>query len=316
MIRVSSGTASILGLKKIRQFYPPTTAYLMIGERCLYSCSYCAHSRDASSRLDFLSRISWPKFDKHDVRHNLKKAESDGKIRRVCIQVVNSKGAEEKSLELVKCLREEITLPISLSICPSRNLAKKAKNAGITTICHALDAPTPYIFRKHRQGNWHTILSYLEEALKYFPDNVTTHLMVGLGETPEEMINTIYLLKNKGIKTALFAFTPLPGTRLANQSPPELKYYRWIQLANFLINKGESLADALNPTEGIFSRWKKSGDINKMFMTSGCVDCNRPYYNERPGQRLYNYPRPLEEEELWKELALAMEAVNCFSQVS
>ncbi|MCW3977503.1 MAG: radical SAM protein, partial [Candidatus Bathyarchaeota archaeon] len=31
--------------------------------------------------------------------------------------------------------------------------------------------------------------------------------------------------------------------------------------------------------------------------TSGCPGCNRPYYNERPGGPLYNYPRqPLPDE--------------------
>jgi biotin synthase len=29
------------------------------------------------------------------------------------------------------------------------------------------------------------------------------------------------------------------------------------------------------------------------FQTSGCPGCNRPYYNERPGGHLYNYPRKL-----------------------
>jgi biotin synthase len=29
------------------------------------------------------------------------------------------------------------------------------------------------------------------------------------------------------------------------------------------------------------------------FQTSGCPDCNRPFYNEKPGGPLYNYPRPL-----------------------
>ncbi len=29
------------------------------------------------------------------------------------------------------------------------------------------------------------------------------------------------------------------------------------------------------------------------FRTSGCPDCNRPFYNEPPGGPLFNYPRPL-----------------------
>jgi biotin synthase len=29
------------------------------------------------------------------------------------------------------------------------------------------------------------------------------------------------------------------------------------------------------------------------FRTSGCPDCNRPLYNERPGGPMYNYAEPL-----------------------
>jgi len=34
------------------------------------------------------------------------------------------------------------------------------------------------------------------------------------------------------------------------------------------------------------------------FVTSGCPGCNRPFYNERPGGPLYNFPRPLKKEEI------------------
>jgi biotin synthase-related radical SAM superfamily protein len=39
------------------------------------------------------------------------------------------------------------------------------------------------------------------------------------------------------------------------------------------------------------------------FQTSGCKDCNRPYYNERPSGPLYNYPRPLSQEEIAEAIA-------------
>ena len=35
----------------------------------------------------------------------------------------------------------------------------------------------------------------------------------------------------------------------------------------------------------------------KPFQTSGCPDCNRPFYNERPGGPIYNYPYPLNKDE-------------------
>jgi biotin synthase len=36
------------------------------------------------------------------------------------------------------------------------------------------------------------------------------------------------------------------------------------------------------------------------FQTSGCPDCNRPYYNEKPSGPIYNYPRKLTEQEIEK----------------
>ena len=35
---------------------------------------------------------------------------------------------------------------------------------------------------------------------------------------------------------------------------------------------------------------------SNVFETSGCTDCNRPYYNERAGaKQLYNYPDKVED---------------------
>jgi biotin synthase len=54
----------------------------------------------------------------------------------------------------------------------------------------------------------------------------------------------------------------------------------------------------------ILSRIIRSGEP---FLTSGCPNCNRPYYNERPSGPIYNYPRELTEKELsevWMQLDL------------
>ncbi len=40
----------------------------------------------------------------------------------------------------------------------------------------------------------------------------------------------------------------------------------------------------------------------KAFETSGCSDCNLPYYNERPGGTIYNYARPLAQHEIEKAI--------------
>jgi biotin synthase len=38
------------------------------------------------------------------------------------------------------------------------------------------------------------------------------------------------------------------------------------------------------------------------FQTTGCLDCNRPYYNERPGKTMYNYPGPLSADQVRQAL--------------
>jgi biotin synthase-related radical SAM superfamily protein len=51
--------------------------------------------------------------------------------------------------------------------------------------------------------------------------------------------------------------------------------------------------------------WRVDGEA---FCTAGCPGCNRPFYNERPGGPMYNYPRPLtpaEVEAACSEVALA-----------
>ncbi|HUT17269.1 MAG TPA: radical SAM protein, partial [Acidobacteriota bacterium] len=39
-------------------------------------------------------------------------------------------------------------------------------------------------------------------------------------------------------------------------------------------------------------------ETGKPFLTSGCPDCNRPFYNEKPSGPIYNYPRNIRLEEI------------------
>jgi biotin synthase len=39
---------------------------------------------------------------------------------------------------------------------------------------------------------------------------------------------------------------------------------------------------------------------SKAFRTSGCPDCNRPYYNEKPSGPIYNFPRELTKKEIYE----------------
>ena len=127
---------------------------------------------------------------------------------------------------------------------------------------------------------------------------MTTHLIVGLGETEEEFVKTLQRCVDMGVYPALFAFTPIPGTLLSDNPPPPLASYRKLQLAHYLITKGMSRYEDMTFRNNRLVDFGISNEQLKAviwrgepFMTSGCPGCNRPYYNERPGGPLYNFPR-------------------------
>jgi len=307
-IRVSIGSAIILGLTEGRLDAEPTTAYLLTyrGGKCRASCAFCPQSRLAKGRADMLSRITWPVFPTEKVIQGIKDAFQQKKIVRTCIQTLNYPSVVHDILALAKRIRESSEVPISVSCQPLRredmeNLAE----AGVQRIGLPLDAVTEEIFNRVKGSEiggpyrWDGHFKALKEAVEVFGrDNVTTHLIAGLGETEEEFVRMIQICIDLGVYPALFAFTPLPGTALSDHPPPPIEYYRRLQVAHYLITHRIRRYEDMIFKEGRLLKFGISEDdlrriIRKgsPFMTSGCPGCNRPYYNERPSGPLYNIPR-------------------------
>ena len=105
---------------------------------------------------------------------------------------------------------------------------------------------------------------------------------------------------------ALFAFTTIPGTKLEKKPRPEIKSYRRVQLARHLIinratryeNMRFDVTGALEDFNVNNETLKSLVETGQPFITSGCPNCNRPFYNERPSGPLYNYPRGITPEEI------------------
>ena len=69
--------------------------------------------------------------------------------------------------------------------------------------------------------SWERQFSMLDEALAVFgKGNVSTHVIVGLGETEKEAAQIIQRCVDMSVLPALFAFTPIRGTGLENDSAP------------------------------------------------------------------------------------------------
>lgn len=298
-IHISSGTATVLGLSEAFIDAPPTTAYLLVGERCERDCSFCTQARSSRAPAQALSRVIWPPYEEKKTLSALKEAYKWGKIQRACLQVTVSPGYLSRTEEIIAQLKG---IPISASVVVS-NLDQVAQllDSGLEIVGLTLDAANEEVYRYVKGGSFNQALGLIEEAAKRFPDRIATHLIVGLGETEEEMARLIQRLHDWGVIVALFAFTPNPGTALENRPAPPLSSYRRIQIARHLIVKGLARAEefAFSPGGRILRFGLEEHELSnalkdgKAFQTSGCPGCNRPYYNERPGGPLYNYPRPL-----------------------
>ncbi len=299
-IKLSLGSAMSLNLIKGKLNIPFTTLYLMVGNECISNCSFCTQSKDARMR-EKLSRVTWYEYNENEIIDAI-----DGKkYSRICFQTLDYPEVME---DLLKILPEfyKLNIPISVSIAPPLNGNLKSISEYVDTISIALDASNADLFDKVKgkergnrftwEGHWKNLL----EAKNYFK-NVNTHLIVGLGESDEDIIKTMINLKNFGISTALFSYTPALG----KGSYPPIERYRKIQISRCLIYDYKAefedfIFNEKHELTKIKSEYLKNVmDDAKCFMTSGCPGCNRPFYNEEP-RKIYNYPYLPNREELKK----------------
>ena len=309
-IHVSIGTAAVLGLAQVLMADAPTTAYLMLGGRCLMNCAFCAQARESRASALHLSRVTWPEYELDVVVERLAKAAARSDILRACLQVTVTEEAFEQSLTILAAAKAAADVPFDVAILP-RDLdqVRQLLDAGADHIGFGLDAACKRVFRQAKGGSWARSLTLIEETARAFPGRAAIHLIVGLGETEKEMAERIQWAHDLGVTVGLFAFTPVRGTHLAELSPPPLAVYRRMQAVSWLIchNQARVQEMAFGPDGGLFSLGASLPTSGVPFQTSGCPDCNRPYYNEQPGGPLYNYPRPLtsaEVEQAMREMEL------------
>lgn len=311
-MRVSAGTACALGLKPIAATDAPTTAYVMVGERCARDCAFCAQARTSTSPNDRLSRITWPEFDSYELAAALSKAAANGTMARACVQVVGAVDAHARAVEAVRFLAHATggKLPVSVSYSASSrpDQVDELIGAGADKVALPLDACNPGLHRQIKGRVMRNAIDLIAHCSSAHPGHISTHLIAGLGETEEELLCLAAQMLRMGVTVGLFAFTPIPGTRMADANPPAMDSYRRLQLGIWALRNGHGI-DEFEFREGrlgvLHVDWGQLylGQLGRAFQTSGCPGCNRPYYNERPGHLPYNYPRPLTAAETTDALA-------------
>lgn len=323
-VRTSSAAAITLGLMPGR-FFRDAKLYclnflLTYRDGCVGRCAYCGLSRaretTQSWRDQSFIRVDWPTFKMDEIMNRMD-SELCSHVERVCISMVTHRRAPSDTLSIVGRLHDRIDA-VSALIAPTivdKNWLLEANDAGADKIGIAIDAATPELFHKLRgrgvsgPHRWERYWKTVEEAVQVFGrHNVGIHLIVGLAETEEEMIETIQRAYNIGALSHLFSFFPEEGSLMHQHRQPPIGSYRRVQLARYLINKGMTSADRMKFDGdgklvglGIDENALDSAiDSGLPFMTSGCSTkkrenaCDRPFSDSTPFQayigELRNFP--------------------------
>ena len=289
-------------------------------EGCMARCAYCGlhHQRQVPpGRRKTFIRVDWPTYPLEDVIARLKR--DGGQLRRVCVGMITHRRALDDMNTILRAFHEECALPISALIAPTLirpSQLEETQKAGADMVGIAIDAATPELFDRFRgrgvggPHRWEHYWNVLEEAVRIFGRyKVGVHLIVGLGETEQEMIATIQRAHDIGAHTHLFSFFPEGGSLMEDHSQPSYGHYRRVQLARYIIKQDYGRYEQMDFNEAgqVVHFGVPTDDLiryGEPFMTSGCpgpngrVACNRPFGNERAGQPLRNYPFPPEPEDV------------------
>ncbi|ABR29912.1 radical SAM protein [Thermosipho melanesiensis] len=288
ILRASYGTLALLGY--VRKSVRMDTAYFMVDGKCVFDCSFCSHARNAKVDNKYLSRVIWKEVSIEDL--------SKLNVKRICLQVVSYKGYREDLRLLLGKLKGK---RISVSVrALDLDEIDEYFSYGVDTIGLSVDVVNDELFKNIRGGSLKITKKLISDAAKKYKGKITTHVIVGMGESDKELVDFFYEMKDLNVNVALFSFTPIKGTKFEHRKSPSSERYRKIQLARYLIFEKHVSRDVFvfkneNLEEIDFGYIEGLG---RAFLTSGCTYCTRPYYNEKPGSMPYNffeYSRELEE---------------------
>jgi biotin synthase len=326
-VRLSLAAAMTLRLASGR-FYRNARLYcinllLTYANGCGARCSYCglSGSREGEYEEKSFIRVPWPVHKVETICERMNKY-ADW-VERVCISMVTNQRAAGDTIEITRTLSEKASLPISLLISPTvitDSTLKEFKGAGAERIAVAVDAATDALFEQHRGAGvrgphrWEKYWETLHKAVDVFGRGmVGCHLIVGLGETEKEMVETIQRVRDLGGRTHLFSFHPEAGSFLEDRPSCDAGAYRRVQLARYLIDHDLSRVEQMTFDQGIRithfglngDRLKEVTDSGAPFETSGCpgktreTACNRPF-GDGPPSDIRSFPFQLDEEDLKK----------------
>jgi biotin synthase len=325
-VKISQASAMSLGLMGGRMYRGAVNRCVNLlvhyPEGCSANCAYCglAKKRPGTYEDKSFIHVTWPIYPLNEILDTIR--ESPSYVKRTCISMITNGKCSQDTLEIARRLNQDTSTPLSVLVSPtilSPEDLIALKETGVDKIGIALDLATPDLFNKYRgrgvsgPHRWDKYWEIMESGLEVFGRNqVGAHLMVGMGETEQEMVSLMGRLWEKGVVNHLFSFFSEKDSTVADKQQPPWSVYLRIQLARFLIEEGVAIPeDMVFDRQGRIVHFGFDDDLlmetirlGRPFMTTGCsgtdgqVACNRPFGNCLPDIKQWNYPYLPNDEEI------------------
>ena len=316
-VQMSTAAAITLGLVPGQMHRTGCTHCLNLlvtySEGCRANCAYCGLARHREEARDYADRnfirVDWPAVRYDEVIERMRAGSDKGQFQRMCISMITHPESDRDTMTLLK--RWTAAVPhVPVSILSNPTTMEKAdlvalRDAGADIFTIALDAVTPEIFDRTRgkavdsPHKWAKYWQALEWAAEVFgPEKFGAHLICGMGETEQEMLEVAQKITDMGGHNHMFAFFPERGSLMEDWAPVPKDQWRRVQLGRFIIDyAGGHIRDMRFDAEGrVVDFWMTEADLadliasGKPFQTSGCPGkddeeisaCNRPYGDSSP----------------------------------
>ena len=297
-------------------------------EGCRANCTYCGLARHREESRDYADRnfirVDWPTVRVDEMLERIAANSDKGQFERMCISMITHPDSDYDTQVVLKRWMEAAPhIPVSILSNPTTMekqdlITLKELGADIFTV--ALDAVTPEIFERTRgktvqsPHSWDKYWQAIEWAAEiYGPEKFGAHLICGMGETEQEILQVCQRMKDMGGHNHMFAFFPEKGSMMEDWDPVPQDQWRRVQLGRFLIDYAGGRFEDMSFDE--YGRVSDFGfpqaelediiDSGKPFQTSGCPGkddeevsaCNRPYGDSSPSD-IRSFPFALNKQDV------------------
>lgn len=177
----------------------PRQAYVTVSGRCIFSCKYCpVPSIEGTVKTpDEIAALIDSVADQIDA---------------ISITSGVLESIEDEEQRVLAVLRRimPVEMPVGVSIYPGPDTPEVLYSEGVSEVKFNLEAATPDLFRKMcPELSYDGMLGSLDDSVTLFGrGNVYSNVIIGLGETDEEMDACIRLLTERGVIPVLRPLTP------------------------------------------------------------------------------------------------------------